>query len=64
MSNIEILKKNANGVDRSFVSITLNGITGSGATPVDEVDALRMAMLKQEMIVCYSTQSSGRILPF
>ncbi len=62
-ANIEILYKELGGINRSNVSIELNGITGASGTPVNEVDAKTYAMLKQDMLIVYRTETCGMIKP-
>lgn len=59
--NIEILHKAANGVNRSMVQAKLNGLTGATETTITEEDAMKFAILKQDMIVVYNTQVCGVI---
>jgi hypothetical protein len=55
-SNIEIMAKGANGVNRSNVQTTINGMTGLPGDAISEEDAWRMAMLKQDLLVIYNTK--------
>lgn len=58
--NIEILTKQALGVDRSMVINYVNGLTGwMGKMSTSSVDALEVNWLKQDMIVAYNTASCG-----
>lgn len=63
IGNLEILCKEAFGINRSMVQITLNGITGYDAPAVTQEDAITFAWLKQDMIVAYNTSSCGIIRP-
>jgi hypothetical protein len=56
---IEIMAKEANGVNRSWVSATLIGMTGSAGTVQSEVDADKYAMLKEDLLAIYNTQCCG-----
>lgn len=57
--NVEILHKEANGVNRSKVTATLNGMTGDSETVISEEDAKKYAILKQDMLCVYNTQVCG-----
>lgn len=59
--NMEILHKAANGVNRSKVEAKLNGLTGASETTLSEEDAMKFAILKQDMLVVYNTQICGVI---
>ena len=59
--NMEILHKAANGVNRSMVQAKLNGLTGANETTITEEDAMKFAILKQDMLVVYNTQVCGVI---
>jgi hypothetical protein len=59
--NMEILHKAANGVNRSMVEAKLNGLTGASETTISEEDAMKFAILKQDMLVVYNTQICGII---
>lgn len=60
--NIEILSKGTRGVNRSMVSAYLNGMTGdSQSTIISEEDAIKYAMLKEDMIVVYNSTLCGII---
>lgn len=61
--NMEILHKAANGVDRSMVQAKLNGLTGTSETIITEEDAMKFAILKQDMLVVFNTQTCGIIYP-
>ncbi len=58
---MEILYKSANGVDRSNVEASFNGMTGSSEIALSEEDAGKYAMLKEDMLVVYNTQKCGII---
>jgi len=58
---MEILYKSANGVDRSNVEATFNGMTGASEMSLSEEDAGKYAMLKEDMLVVYNTQKCGII---
>lgn len=53
---MEILAKNANGVNRSFVQAELIGMTGSPGRVLSEVDADKVAVLKEDLFCIYNTQ--------
>lgn len=53
--NIEILAKGSNGVNRSNVTTTINGMTGLPGEAITEEDAWKYAMLKQDLLVIYNT---------
>jgi hypothetical protein len=57
--NVEILHKEANGVNRSKVTATLNGMTGDSESVISEEDAKKYAILKQDMLCVYNTQVCG-----
>lgn len=57
--NMEILYKAANGVSRQNVTAKLNGLTGDTEMSVSEEDAMKYAMLKEDLIVIYNTQECG-----
>lgn len=58
--NFDILSKGAYGIDRSMVEQYLNGLTGMNlGVSVSEEDALRYAMLKQDLDVIYNTKMCG-----
>jgi hypothetical protein len=60
--NMEMLHKGANGISRGKVERYLHGLTGDPAsTIVTEEDALKYAMLKEDMIVMYNTTICGII---
>lgn len=59
--NIEILSVGANGIDRSMVVATINGMTGSGEQVLSEEDAKKYSMLTHTMIVVYNTSTCGII---
>jgi hypothetical protein len=60
--NVDIMSKGAYGINRSMVEGYLNGLTGiNQGTMISEEDAIRFAMLKQDMIVVYNTTVCGRI---
>ncbi len=58
---MEILAKNANGVNRTFVQAELIGMTGSAGKVLSEVDADKVAMLKEDLFCIYNTQLCGII---
>lgn len=62
-SNIEILAKEAFGINRSMVSVTVNGITGYDSVAVNTVDAITWSMLKEDMLCIYNTTSCGILRP-
>lgn len=60
--NIEILAKGANGISRAEVSAYINGLSGdSSKTVMSSEDAIKYELLREDMIVCYNTQSCGII---
>lgn len=60
-NNLEILTKGAYGINRSMVMETYNGLTGHSGTAVSKVDALEVAMLKEDMINIYCPKACGVI---
>jgi len=54
--NMEILYKAANGINRQNVTARLNGLTGDTEMSVSEEDAMKYAMLKEDLIAIYNTQ--------
>lgn len=61
-SNIEILGKGGNNVNRTFVEKYLNGMTGwDGSPSVTSVDALQYEILMEDMLCIYNTKSCGII---
>ncbi len=61
--NMEILCKEANGIKRDDVTAKYNGLTGSSEMSVTEEDALKYAMLKEDLLVIYNTMECGIIYP-
>jgi len=61
--NMEIFHKAANGVNRAMVQAKLNGLTGASEMTLTEEDAMKFAILKQDMIVVFNTQTCGVIYP-
>lgn len=61
--NMEILHKAANGVDRSMVQAKLNGLTGASETTITEEDAMKFAILKQDLLCIFDTQRCAIIYP-
>lgn len=62
--NIEMLHKAANGVNRKRVEATLNGMTGSQmGTVISQEDAMTHAILKQDMINVYDTNTCACVYP-
>lgn len=60
--NMEILTKGANGVSRGKVENYFNGMTGDPTKPaVSEEDAIKWAVLKQDLIMVYNTSCCGVI---
>lgn len=58
--NMEILHKEGNGINRSNVNAKINGMTGSNmASVTSEEDAMKYAMLKEDMLVLYNAQCCG-----
>lgn len=61
-NNMEILSKGARGVNRSMVSKYLNGLTGDPQSmTISEEDAIKYAMLKENLIVIYNSNLCGII---
>lgn len=61
--NMEILHKEANGINRAWVQAKLNGMTGAPETIITQEDAMSFALLKQDMLCVYDTQTEGIIYP-
>lgn len=61
--NIEILHKAANGVSRALVEARLNGMTGAPGTIISQEDAMSNALLRQDMINVYDSDTCGIIIP-
>lgn len=61
-SNIEIRTRGRGNINRNFVYYVENGMTGDGK-PMSSVDAKKIEMLKQNMLVVYSSKSCGIITP-
>lgn len=59
--NIEILAKGANGLSRGNVTAKFNGMTGSSEQSLSEEDAKKYAVLKQDLLMVYNTNSCGII---
>lgn len=60
--NIEILNKGANGISRGSVAAYFNGMTGDPTkTPLTEEDAIKYAILKEDLLMVYNTSSCGVI---
>jgi len=59
--NMEILCKEANGIKRDNVTAKINGLTGASETTISEEDAMKYAMLKQDLFVVYNSQECGII---
>jgi hypothetical protein len=60
--NIEILAKGANGMNRAMVTKYINGLTGDNSVmTTSEEDAIKYAMLREDMIVVYNTTTCGII---
>lgn len=58
--NVDIMSKGAYGIDRSMVESYLNGMTGINMGAVlSEEDAIKYAMLKQDLAVVYNTKACG-----
>jgi len=57
--NMEILCKGANGINRDTVIGKFNGMTGASETATSEEDAMKWAILKENMINVYNTQACG-----
>ena len=60
--NIEIKVRGRAGVNRNLVYYMENGMTGEG-TPQSSVDAKKIEMLKQNMLVTYNTNTCGILEP-
>lgn len=61
--NIEILHKEANGINRAFVEATLTGMTGAAGTIISQEDAMTHAILRQDMINVYDSNTCGVLYP-
>ena len=61
--NMEILCKEANGIRRDDVTAKFNGLTGATEVSVTEEDAMKYAMLKEDLLVIYNTMECGIIYP-
>lgn len=62
--NMEIMSKGSKGINRSMVMAILNGMTGkSGETVLSEQDAIKYALLKQDLIVVRKPMLAGIIRP-
>jgi len=59
--NMEILAKEANGLNRASVTAKFNGMTGANETMISEEDVMKYAMLKEDLMVIYNTQECGII---
>ena len=59
--NMEILCKEANGINRANVTAKYNGLTGSTEMSLSEEDAMKYAMLKEDLLCVYNTQECGVI---
>lgn len=59
--NMEILCKEANGIRRDDVTAKYNGLTGSSEMSLSEEDAMKYAMLKEDLLAIYNTQECGII---
>jgi len=57
--NMEILHKEANGINRAEVTAKINGLTGSSEMTLSEEDAMKYAMLKEDLFCIYNTQECG-----
>jgi hypothetical protein len=57
--NMEVLCKEANGIKRDDVTAKINGMTGSSEVSLSEEDAMKYAMLKEDLLVIYNTQECG-----
>ena len=58
---MEILAKEANGVNRSYVEAKYVGLTGESGLIQSEQDATKIACLKEDMLVIYDPQTCGII---
>jgi hypothetical protein len=58
---MEILAKNANGVNRSYVQASFTGMTGSAGMVQSEVDADKWAVLKEDLFCIYNPALCGII---
>jgi hypothetical protein len=56
---MEILCKEANGIKRDDVTAKINGLTGSSEMTLSEEDAMKYAMLKEDLMCVYNTQECG-----
>jgi hypothetical protein len=60
--NIEIRSRGRNGINRNMVYFYENGMTGEGKATTS-IDAKRIEMLKEDMVIMYNTRSCGIIRP-
>ena len=62
--NMEIVAKGANGFNRSEVNAKINGMTGSSEVGITtEEDAMKVAMLKEDMFCIYNSMCCGILRP-
>lgn len=58
---MEIIAKSANGINRSFVQAEYIGLTGKKGFVQSEVDADKVAILKEDLFCVYNPQTCGII---
>lgn len=56
---MEIICKEANGLNRSSVEAKYEGLTGAKGTAMSEYDGTKVAMLKEDMLCVYNTTLCG-----
>lgn len=52
---MEIIAKEANGLNRAYVEARYEGLTGAKGTIMSEYDGTKISMLKQDMLCVYNT---------
>ena len=60
--NIEIRTRGRAGINRNYVMLYKNGMTGEGAAQ-ESIDAKEFHILKQNMLVVYNTKTCGILAP-
>jgi hypothetical protein len=61
--NVEIRTRGRGGINRNYVMLWKNGMTGDG-TPQESIDAKEYHILKQNMLVIYDTKTCGIMQPY